>query len=115
MTETAGSERVRWSELVRFVLSWAARRRPHQDQAELSALVEAEVKNRTLPQEVLPMSQQVFQTNEDWLLEQGALRENRKSLRTLLEARFAQLPPELVQRIETQDDLERLRHPFQYV
>jgi hypothetical protein len=108
VTVTAGAERVRWSELMRFVLSWAARRRPRQEQAELRALIEALVKKHSLPQEVIPMSQQVFQTNEEYLLTQGGLRTCRQILRAMLEARFQQLASELVHRIETTDDLERL-------
>jgi hypothetical protein len=115
VTATAGQERVRWSELVRFMLSWAARRRPHQEQAELRALVEAEVRNRPLPEEVLPMSQQVFQTNEEYLRQQGALHNSRQLLQALLQDRFQQVSPELLRRIELEENLDRLRECIRQV
>ena len=54
------------------------------------------------------MNQQIFQTNEEWLLEQGALRILRKMLRIQLGVRFQQVPPEILQRIEVEENLERL-------
>ena len=61
------------------------------------------------------MDELPWQTNAEWLLEQGALRNARKMLRVLLEDRFQQVPPELVQRIEAEENLERLAECFRQV
>src|SRR5262249_43944667 len=43
----------------------------------------------------------------------GALRDRREALRTLLEDRFGALPEALLKKIESTDDLDRLKQVFQ--
>jgi hypothetical protein len=103
-----GQERVRWSDLMWFVLSWAVRRRPDEERDQLRAVIEANVPDRPLQQEIVAMSQQTRKTFEEWAFEQGELRGLRKLLKSMLERRFQNLPPELVQRIEQVDSFEQL-------
>jgi hypothetical protein len=55
------------------------------------------------------MSQSIGQTWEQEVFARGQLTACRENLRAFLEARFGTLPEDLLRRIETADDLERLR------
>jgi hypothetical protein len=110
------AERVRWHDLLWFVLSWGLRRRPGREREELletARISQAEVGHR---EEVRQMSETIEQTWEQEMLERGTVRgqtqEARNLLRLYLEKRFGPLPERVVQQIEAIDDLERLRALF---
>ncbi|HJT76156.1 MAG TPA: Rpn family recombination-promoting nuclease/putative transposase [Gemmataceae bacterium] len=106
-------DKLRWQDLMWFLLSWAVRRRPGGERHELFATVVSHVENATVQEEIQTMSQQVMQ---DWEQEafargeaRGAFRNAREILRDVLSERFGELPEALVQRIEAVEDLARLR------
>jgi Putative transposase, YhgA-like len=106
-------ENVRWHALLWFVLSWGMRRRPGAERERLLETArnsQAAVSHR---EEIRQMSETIGQTWEQELLLRGQLRERRESLRMLLEERFGPLPEAVRQRIESSDDLARLRRAFQ--
>jgi predicted transposase YdaD len=114
-------DKLRWQDLMWFVLSWAVRRRPGGERNELFAAVMAHVEDAAVRQEIQAMSQQVEQTWEQEVFARGeahgeargeargALRTARDDLRALLTQLFGGLPESLVQRIEATEDRERLR------
>jgi hypothetical protein len=110
-------ETVRWHDLVWFVLSWALRRRPGQEREQLLQTARSSQSDVICQEEVRRMSETIEQTWEQELLArgeargraEGQMRECRDALRELLEERFGPLPETVVQRIETADNLERLR------
>jgi hypothetical protein len=113
------TDKVRWHDLLWFLLSWSVRRRPSQERPELVALAAASHDNVAARREVEIMTQAVGETWEQELLrrgrDQGELRARRDSLRILLEQRFGPLPENVVRRIEQTEDVERLKASFQQV
>jgi hypothetical protein len=115
--EPLGTTRpVHWHQMLRFVLYWALYRRPRPEHARLLAAARESQTNVHLGQEVETMSQQMFKTFEEELLEKGEargeargeLRAYRTLLQNQLQQKFQQLPEELLQRIATAD-LDRLK------
>jgi hypothetical protein len=102
-------DKVRWQDLMWFLLSWAQRRRPREERDRVAATATATIANAALREEIQAMSQTIGQTWEQEVLARGQLLACRENLRAFLEGRFGALPEELVQRIETAEDLERLR------
>jgi predicted transposase YdaD len=116
-------ERMRWHDLLWFILSWALRRRPGRERGELLATArdsQSEVAHR---EEVEKMSETIEQTWEQELLARGAAQGKvegqliacKENLRVLLEERFGALPPEVAERIEGTADLDRLRSAVRQV
>jgi hypothetical protein len=104
---------MRWHALVGFVLSWAVRRRPGQERAQLWEAARDSQAEAAHREEMRNMSETIEQTWEQELLAEGEargqLRNSRQLLRELLEEKFGTLPEALAQRIEKMQDLERLR------
>jgi hypothetical protein len=103
-------EHVRWYELLRMMLIYAAWRRPEGDRQALAEIAERE--NPANHEEVRAMTQ----TAAEFLMEQGArqeaLRRTRKYLRALLESRIGPLPEALSQQIEATTDVTKLEEAF---
>jgi hypothetical protein len=112
-------ERMRWSDMMHFVLSWALRRRPKDEERKLKQAAIASYRDRQRKKEITEMAEAVKQTWEEWVLEKGMesgqLRARQETLREQLEDRFGSLPEELVQRIEATTDAERLRAALRQV
>jgi hypothetical protein len=117
MSET---ERMRWYDLLWFVLSWALRRWPGQERTALFAAAPACQTEVEHQREVQPMSETIERTWEQEIFARGEvhgeargqLLECRENLQVVLEARFGPIPEALAQQIESIDDLERLRAAF---
>ncbi len=109
-------DRVRWHDLLWFLLSWSVRRRTVDERAELIAAAATSHENVVLREEIETMTQRMGLTyDEEWALKvqqrgmEAALTTCRENLRTYLEARFGTLPDTLRQRIEQIEDLDRLK------
>ncbi|MBV9124246.1 MAG: Rpn family recombination-promoting nuclease/putative transposase [Planctomycetes bacterium] len=117
----SGREKIRWHDLMWFILSWAFRRRPRQERDQLLATARASQMDLERQKEIQTMSQSIGMTWEQELLAEGkaegkaqglaegALRTCKDNLKALLEARFGTLSETMVQRIEAATDLERLK------
>jgi hypothetical protein len=109
----SATDKLRWHDLVWFVLSWALRRRPRQERVQLFDVARASQSELARQQEVQTMSQTIEQTWEQELLARGktvgALAAYRDTLRTLLEDRFGTVPSAWLEKIEAATDAERLR------
>jgi hypothetical protein len=111
------TDKVRWHDLLWFLLSWSVRRRPSRERPELVALAAGSHDNVAARREVEVMTQAVEQTWEQEMLARGEargelrgeLRALRQALRGLLERRFGPLSEALLQRIDQADDVNRLR------
>jgi hypothetical protein len=102
-------EPARWHELLQFVLAWGLRRRPG---GEADPLLQAARRSHRSAQQkarIQQMAETIFKTRDEEMLEQGELRGARRTLRMLLEDRFAPLPDSLVAQIEQIEDIARLR------
>jgi hypothetical protein len=114
----SGSDKVRWKELLWFVLSWSLRRRPDEEKDSWKQAVVASQDKADDQAEVLAMSEVAWKTWEDAVRERGEasgeLRARRAVLRELLEEKFGPLPDGLIQRIES-IDLDRLRAAIRQV
>lgn len=106
------SDPVRWHGLVRFVLSWALRRRPSAETEALLAAAQSSQADATRRQEVRKLSESIVQSRDQEMLVRGEVRASRVDLQMVLEERFGSLSEGLVQRIEAIDDLDRLRRLF---
>jgi Putative transposase, YhgA-like len=111
-----GRDKVRWYDLMRIVLTWAAWRRPRAEQPALWAAVEASQADPEYRQEVRIMTQTAV---EAWIeegmakgLAQGELLTSRKLLRELLEKQFGPLPTVLLEQIAGMNDAEKLQMAF---
>jgi hypothetical protein len=93
---------VRWSELLRMILSYAQFRRPNGEWDRLRAI--AEIGTPTRVEEIRSM----WKTIAEAQMEEGRLQQARQLLRELIEDRFGPLPEPLLQQIEAQNDLARL-------
>jgi hypothetical protein len=121
------SERVRWHELLWFVLSWALRRRPGREREALMQTAKESQTQVADREEVARIGEAVAETWEQELVARGMalgeargeargeLRARREDLRALLAERFGPLTVELAERIEATDDLERLRGAMRQV
>jgi hypothetical protein len=98
------SDPVRWRELLWFLLSWALRRRPDEEQAAVQRLAEESQTQTAIRKEVETMSQAVKKTWEQSMLEKGELRGQRKTIRRQLEKRFGPLPDPIAERLEAITD-----------
>jgi hypothetical protein len=115
------TERVRWHELLWFVLSWALRRRPGREREALMQTARESQTQVAHREEVARMSEAIAETWEQELVARGEargvalgetrgqLQEARATLLMLLEDRFGELPAALVAQIEAVEELERLR------
>jgi predicted transposase YdaD len=125
------SERMRWHDLLWFVLSWALRRRPGEEREgllETARSSQMELKHR---EEVAQLSETVVETWEQELLARGEARGRaegeargraegeaqglRESVQLLLEEKFGPLPEALVAEIGAMEDTERLRRVVRQV
>jgi hypothetical protein len=95
-------ETVRWSELVRMVLAYSLQRRPASERNPLMVAVTETYPERR--EEVQNMTKTIAES----LMEEGELRGIKRLLRRLLENKFGNLPPEVVQQIDVASDADRL-------
>jgi hypothetical protein len=121
------SERMRWRDLLWFVVSWALRRRPADERAvllETARSSQMELKHR---EKVAQLTETVVETWEQELLArgrtegeargraEGEMQARREDLRLLLEEQFGPLPESLVAQISAVEDPERLRRALRQV
>ncbi len=110
-------ERMRWRDLVWFVLSWVLQRRPEEEAGQLLEGVKAALAGSPLQEEVERMTEATGQTLTEWAEARGEARgraiaelaTRREDLVLLLEKRLGHVPETVRQRIEAVDDPERLR------
>lgn len=113
----ADEDRVRWQDLMRFLLSWAFRRRPEGEHEEIRDLASRTHENRKRKREVEKMAQTLTDTWDDILvrrLKEGREEERLSSLRStlidLLQERFDdKVPAELIDRVNSCEDVDTLR------
>lgn len=115
LADLQGREEVRWHDCLRVILTYASWRRPPGEAKELENI--ALTTNPTRKEKVREM----IQTIAEELIERGRtegraegraeaeLQTHRVTLRDLLLRKFRQLPDEILQRIETCTDVERLK------
>jgi hypothetical protein len=103
-------DEVRWYDLMRIVLTWAAWRRPAQEWPSLHAVVtaSAELKRKV---EIEAMTHKLGPTIAD----NAILGSKREDLRLLLVDRFGELPEEVGQRISVCMDAGRLQQAIRQV
>jgi hypothetical protein len=102
-------DKMRWRDLVMFLLSWGGQRRTKdefQDLLDAATASQSDVAHR---KEMNAMSSTAGQTWAQAMKEEGALRNCREILRAILEDQFGPLPDALVRRIEAASDLDRLK------
>ncbi len=113
LTALYGRDRVRWYDLMRIVFTYAAWKRPEPERTRLFEAVKAAQDDLTRREEISKMSEKLGNTLVDIAMakgrQEGALQNSRQILRALLEDHFGPLPEELIQRIESTDDLARLQ------
>jgi hypothetical protein len=111
LEELTETDRVRWHDLMRFVISWALRRRPRDEAAGLKELVAKSQQNRTNKNEVEEMIESTFQTWEQ-IQEEGEMRARRDDLKRVVQKKFPDAPQEVLDRIGAIDDSARLQELF---
>jgi hypothetical protein len=116
----AESDRVRWHELVHFVLVWALYRRPREDREQLIATAQASQTQAARHKEVQNVGMTIAEAlKAEGRAEgeakgkaegeaQGRLDEARELLQALLEKKFGSVPEAARQRIQATTDLARL-------
>lgn len=129
---TAGDE-VRWHDLMRFVISWGLHRRPRDEADELKDVVAQSQREGTHKREVKAMSDTLQKSYHDLIaeaqakaeaaeaeaqkgieqgIEQGELRGRRAALKRVLERRFEDVPPDVFDRIDATEEIDRLQQLF---
>jgi hypothetical protein len=111
----AGRDHVRWCDLMRIILSWGIARRPPEERPALEAAERAALADVHRQNEVAVMARTIGQTIWEEGLSRGELQASRRMLRQFLTARFGPLAEDVVQRIETCTDLDRLTAAAQQV
>jgi hypothetical protein len=104
----AGQDHVRWYDLMRILLSWRIARRRPEERPALEAAERAALADVNRQKEVAAMAETIGQTIWEEGRSKGQLDASRRMLRRVLTKRFGPLPDQVVQRIETCTDLERL-------
>jgi hypothetical protein len=104
----AGQDNVRWSELMRIILSWGLWRRPGQERQSLLAAAQATQTNVERQKEVGLMAQTIAESIWEEGLRKGELEAARRLLQQLLVKRFGTVPEEEVRRVASVTDVERL-------
>jgi hypothetical protein len=105
-------ERVRWHDLLWFVLSWAMRRRPGDEQADLLRSARGSQADVARQEEIEKMAKAIGQSWEEELLERGRVETLRENLLWNLEQRFGTLSEGVVARIRSTQAVDRLRAAF---
>jgi hypothetical protein len=116
-------EHVRWYYLVQMLLAWISLRRPAREREPLREIAKEHQPNPERRKDVELMIRQLEPSAVDLALAEGReqgkaegeLRARREDLQILLEDRFGPLPPEWIVRIETADDIQRLREAIRQV
>ena len=112
----AARDKMRWHNLMCFLVAWGKHRRPRSEWADLDQVTRASITQVALRQEVQTMSPAVEQSWAEWAQEHytalGEERAARNHLRLLLENRFGPLPETVRQRIEAMHDLNQLEAAF---
>jgi hypothetical protein len=103
-------ERMRWHDLLHFVLSWALRRRPSGEQSEILETAQNSQEDVGHREEIERLGKMIGQSWEQELLARGQILAQRKDLQALLEERFGAVPEAVAARIEAADDPDRLRN-----
>ena len=101
-------DRVRWYDLQRILITWGQHRRP---KAERQTLLAATLNAQAHPgrrAEVEQMEKTIAEALIEEGEERGRLLQSRQYLRRLLTKKFKRLPEEIIHRIETTTDLDRL-------
>jgi hypothetical protein len=120
LVELRRREEIRGHDLLWFVLSWVLRRRPEGERAALRTFLQTAIADESVREEVIAVSNTLGETWEQREERQVAAtaaesaaraerRTRRDDLRDLLQERFGSIPEALLQRIETCEDVSRLR------
>jgi hypothetical protein len=105
-------QRVRWHDLVHFVLSWAFHRRPVDEHGDLQRIAIESQRTQRRKREVETMSSALGKTWDDILQERQAeseFRARREDLLVLLEEKFGVISDDLRHRVEQIADPEQLK------
>jgi len=98
------AERLRWLELLSYIHALVYHERNPSERPGLQETIAVSVATEQHRQEVSTMRR----TIADELMEEGALKALRRSLLRILRKRFGELPPAMVDTIETTTDIEQL-------
>jgi hypothetical protein len=102
-------DRMRWRELMRFVLAWAHPRRPQEEFEDLLIDALAAQADVAQQQEIQSMRGSMAELIYSKGRAEGELIATREFLRDRLGERFGRLPDDLLRRIESTTDLGRLK------
>ncbi len=116
LESTDDSDRPRWEELIRVILTWGQQRRPRDEGDDLKTVAAAVHNNAERQRRVLTMGQTIADTLYDEGVQKGIekgigkgeLSRTRLFLRLLLEEHFGVLSPALIQKIDSSEDEARL-------
>lgn len=114
-----GQNHPRWYDLMRIVLTFLQWRRPTPEHEALVAVAKAANEDVVRQREIEAMSEKLGATIADRAMAKGQAKGQlsmcRTMLRDLLEDRFGMVPEDLLQRIESCSDLERLQRAARQV
>jgi len=106
------SNRIRWEDLLKFVLGWAQNRRPQAERQswhELALELESdEVRKREVKQMSQTIAQSIYQEGKLDGRQEGALGHARSSLVRTGRKRFGQADDAVIAKVNALDDLDRL-------
>ncbi len=109
----AEREEVRWTDLLQFMLCWAARLRPNEERERLTEQVRDSHQSGRVKEELKSMkttiATSIFHEGEVAGEARGQLASARTMLMDNLEIRFGHLPIELIDWVHGEVDIERLR------
>jgi hypothetical protein len=111
LEELAETDKVRWHDLTRFVISWALRRRPRGEAADLKEIFTRTQQNRIHQKEVEEMIESTFQTWKE-ILEEERNHARRADLKRVVQKKFPDAPQAVLDRIDAIDDSARLQELF---
>jgi hypothetical protein len=99
-----GSNRVRWSEIIKLICGWVLHRRPRDERERWVELAAATQEDELRKQELRAMAQMVGKT----IYDEGREDHARQTLLALGRKRFGEPPPEVVLALRKIEDLQRL-------
>lgn len=111
LEQLAETDRVRWHDLMRFVISWAFRRRPLEEADKLKDIVANSQKTGTNKKEVDEMIETTFQKWEQ-IQEEAEVRAKRDLLKRVVKKSFPDVSETILGHIDTIDDIARLDELF---
>lgn len=107
----AATDRIRWHDLMRFVISWAFRRRPVDEANELKGIVATTQQKQSIKNEVDEMVESTFKTWED-ILEDGQILAKKEAVKRVVKKRLPNAPETVIEQVDAIDDMARLDDLF---